>query len=178
MNLFIKTRLHKCARCMTLSVLETSLPMQRSHYTLSFQHFCPKLVSWSLTAQVVTRPWKHDWGPSRSKYAVSTLGCEPSGSPWLQATHVISGNFAFWPLCHERQLHPWLPCPQELHPISVKPPCSPSPWRHKWISLSRHVYTCVQGTWQCLFWRPVCQCREVMTPLASGISTKNWCFGA
>ena len=31
----------KPAKCMTLSVLETSLPMQRSHDTL---HFCLKLV--------------------------------------------------------------------------------------------------------------------------------------
>ena len=87
MNLFIKTTsLHMCARCMTLSVLETSLPMQRSRDALSFWHFSPKLVSWGVTTQTVTHLRKNNWGPLRSKYDASTLECEPSGVTSPQAT--------------------------------------------------------------------------------------------
>ena len=39
----------------------------------------------------------------------------------LAAGHsVISGNFAFWPFCHERQLYPWPLCPWELYPSQWK----------------------------------------------------------
>ena len=40
----------KCARCMTLSVLETSLPIYRMPHII-FRHFCLKLVSQSKFCQ-------------------------------------------------------------------------------------------------------------------------------
>ena len=167
MNLFIKTTsLHVCARCMTLSVLETSLPVQRSHDTVCFWLFSKKLVSWIVTLQVVTHPWKNDQGLLRPKYDASTLGCEPMGAISPQATLSSQATSHFSHSVMRDNFTPWSLCPQELHPISVESPCSWSPWHHEWISSSRQqVYSCVQGAWHCLFWILVCQCREVMTPL-------------
>ena len=53
--------------CMTYLCLETSLPMQRSHWHLMLWHFCLGLVSGNSTAITVsmlhsfTKPWRALW---------------------------------------------------------------------------------------------------------------------
>ena len=129
---------------MTLSVLETSLPMQRSHDTLSFWHFSQKLVSWSITVQAVTHPWKNVQGPLRSKYDASTLRCEPSGATSPQGTLSSQANLPFsysamrdnFALGHS-VYRSYTPSQWNLHVASL--------WHHKWSSsLKQHVYTCAR----------------------------------
>ena len=44
----------KCAMCMTFLCLETSLPMQRSHWHLMSRHFCLILVSKNSTGTAIS----------------------------------------------------------------------------------------------------------------------------
>ena len=103
------------AKCMTLSVLELSLPMQRNHHTFSCRCFCLKLMSWIVTVQMVTYCRKNNHCPLRSEYGVSALGCEPWGATSLQA---ILSSQEIWFFGHSavRVTLPYPFCLQELHP--------------------------------------------------------------
>ena len=76
-----------------------------------------------------------------------------------------------WPLCHERQLSPSATLPQEVtspqglveHPWSIRTQNAIS--NNLVLEPSLHLlYKVWKSARHCLFWRPVCQDREVMTP--------------
>ena len=163
---------------MTLSVLETSLPMQRSHDTLASSIWAK---NWFQNVTGTTGYMAPNWD-------------EPTGATSPQAI-LFSGNFTIRPLCHERQLHHLATLPTGVTSpcISVEPPCeSCQNGRHneplpvlpgnelnqsspklktmvvKTINCHHFIclfyQACAISAWHCLFWRLVCQCREVMTP--------------
>ena len=145
---------------MTLSVLETSLPMQRSHDTLAFgiwtKNWCLESI-WMQNASLVNRV--------RELTSAVT-------HPRLR----LSRSLETYECCH----HPYQPQPGNSIKISSGRAsilrlwqCQPA-LNYAPCKLQRQigrktlshllVLPSVQSAWHCLFWRLVCQCREVMTP--------------
>ena len=127
-------------------VLVTSLPMQRSHHTFSFGHFCPKLVSWECNYVGSYTPWKNYQGPSRrSKIWCLCLAWDVN--PWEQL-HCR-------PLYHLRQRGLLATLPTEVTPhlngTSIRS-YTPSQWNLHvaWVLFTKT--TCQHVCARCMIW--------------------------